>query len=263
MEDNISYQGFAESESGPGIQLWDTTPLCPASQPSNKWICVCRSEVLVSRFCCRSKLWGFSMCLEDVGLRRGSKIVHVTKTGHLRAGQMHLHLQVLACTADNFRLHIQGLFSQWAKAIPSYWQQQLFSRLWACISPSSHLFKDTLFPFLSFHFCLWRLPGSCWWVKGLSGFLSGRREIEKLLPPSPSTFFLPCLFLLEQNWQHGVFSFCSASGQSPWWRVALVNSPNWALSTKASLLLGVLLGRKQDKLPCSHPSVVKLPVRGS
>lgn len=46
---------------------------------------------------------------EDVGLRRGSETVHVT--GHLRAVQMHLHLEVLICTADNFRLHIQGLFS--------------------------------------------------------------------------------------------------------------------------------------------------------
>lgn len=110
------------------------------------------------------------------------------------------------------------------KAIPSYWQQQLSSRLRACISLSSHLFKDKLFPFLSFHFCLWRLPGSRWWVKGLSGCLSGGKETEKLLPPSPSIFFLPCLCLLEQNWQCWMFSFCNACGQSSWCRVEGLSS---------------------------------------
>lgn len=64
----------------------------------------------------------FPCAWENVGLRRGRETIHVTKTGHLRAVQMHLHLAILVCTANNFRLCIQGLFSHCTKALlPVLW----------------------------------------------------------------------------------------------------------------------------------------------
>lgn len=46
-----------------------------------------------------------------------------------------------------------------------------------------------------------------------------------------------------------------------WW---IVLSSSWALSTKAGLSLGALLGRKQDQPPDQPPTQpLKLSVRGS
>lgn len=56
------------------------------------------------------------MCLGGCGIEEGKGDCSC-KTGNLRAVQMYLHLEVLECTADNFRLHIQGLFSPTAQRL--------------------------------------------------------------------------------------------------------------------------------------------------
>lgn len=106
---------------------------------------------------------------EDVGLRRGSETVHVTKTGCLRAVQMHLHLEVLVGTAANFGLHIRGPSSPSAQRLcfqfrgvrtPPTDSSSFSPDLeLASVHPPT-FFKDRLLSFLSFHFCLWPLPGS-------------------------------------------------------------------------------------------------------
>lgn len=147
---------------------------------------------------------------------------------------MHLHSEVLVCTSDNFRLHIQGLFSPTGQRFCFQFGGMKSHPLLLTATAFLSLELASLHPPTSLRtgYC----PSSLS-ISALGGYLvaadesrgclglSGRRETEKLLPPSPSTFFLPCLCLLEQNWQQpGMFSFCNPSGQSSWWRVEGLSS---------------------------------------